>query len=709
MPTSPTQVSQEKSTGAIRYRPHIDGLRGVSVIAIVLYHAKLLGVTGGFVGVDVFFVVSGFLIASIIVRDIRANAFSLLGFWERRIRRILPALIVVLFCALIASYIFILYPSDFHHFGNAVIAQSLFASNILFMLTDNYFDQPSGYSPLLHTWSLSVEEQFYLLFPLLILLCMWLAKRYARAPHAEVEHAWKGRRAVLISVGVLGSMSFLLNLWFVHIAPGAALSVPFVPQHFFWNTSMATAGFYLLLTRAWELSLGIYIALMALRIRSPRIAEGVAAAGIVSILLSLFLFNSATEFPGIAALLPTIGAAAFIVSNEYHQTRVGKFLSSPALVFTGLISYSLYLWHWPLFVFARIALPVPLSAGTLVFLIGIAVCVAWLSYRFIETPVRRKLFIRSRRMAFVCGLGALAITLIAGIVIVRLSEKAMYRIPKAAQEILLVAGENDTKDYCSPLTGDEVKSGFCRIGIADASVQPEFVLWGDSHADALAPMIDSLAKTRRVQGVVFQGGSCVPVLGVTQSPPAMGCEEEKRAATQYISDAHIKKVVLVARWSYYVTGGPEKMRVGFITDSNKVSTNPGEAQRVLERNLGTMVRSMLSAGIEVYIVKQVPEQTGFNTREAFYTAVRTREPLEARGITIAENTAYQERANSAIDSLSKLPGVHVIDPSSVLCGENLCPLSEGEVLLYRDANHVSTFGVMKLKPLFDSLFKNGGL
>jgi peptidoglycan/LPS O-acetylase OafA/YrhL len=200
----------------LAYRPHIDGLRAIAIIAVVLWHANLLGVTGGYVGVDVFFVISGFLITSIIARDLRGGTFSLIGFWERRVRRIIPALVIVMcFCA-VASYFLMLYPSDYHHFGIALIAQSMFASNILFMLTTNYFDQSANFSPLLHTWSLSVEEQFYILFPFVVLISLWLAQGRVRSISQSILErtaALPRARVILLALVIaLGTGSFILPL-----------------------------------------------------------------------------------------------------------------------------------------------------------------------------------------------------------------------------------------------------------------------------------------------------------------------------------------------------------------------------------------------------------------------------------------------------------------------------------------------------------------
>ena len=372
----------------IRYRPYIDGLRGIAIIAVVLNHAKL-GLSGGFIGVDVFFVISGFLISSIIIRDLRAGTFSMRGFWERRIRRIFPALFTVMLCSILAAYFLVLYPPDYHHFGATVTAQSAFLSNVLFTLTDNYFDQTSRYSPLLHTWSLSVEEQFYVLFPLLVVACVWCTRSLARTRASDTLPRGNSR-ILIVSVFALVALSFALNIWFINIKAATAFAVPFLPQKIFFQSSYATAGFYLLFSRAWELGVGILAALLSLSIESPILAEAVSGLGIGAICISALFFNDATPYPGVAALLPVLGALGVIVGNEPRLTKTGALLTFPALIWIGLISYSLYLWHWPIFVFANLASPAPLSQLAMLGLIIISVALAWISYTYIETPFRKR-------------------------------------------------------------------------------------------------------------------------------------------------------------------------------------------------------------------------------------------------------------------------------------------------------------------------------
>ncbi len=711
-------MTYSKDINKIPYRPYIDGLRGVAVIAVVLYHAKLLAVTGGFIGVDVFFVISGFLITSVIVRDIRGGTFTLLGFWERRVRRIIPALFVVIFCSIIAAAVLMLYPPDYLLFGNAVIAQSVFTSNMLFMLTDNYFNQSSSFSPLLHTWSLSVEEQFYIFFPFIFVLCVWLARRsriipWLRSVRARIisSDLWEGRRILLATVIVFAVASFLLNIWFVDAAPGAVLKIPFFPNTIYWRTQYATAGFYLLTTRAWELALGIVIALYTIRIQSTILAEVTGFAGIIAIVASAFLFNDGTAFPGIAALLPTLGAVAVIVANEHRSTMSGKFFSYPTLIWFGLISYSLYLWHWPLFVFANLASPTPLSKIAMAGLIAGAVVIAWLSYRFVETPFRKKTLIRKRSMVFLFGFAALALLAVSGFLIDK-SSSATNRIPPAAKNMLLAShGNVPWGAECFQKPGDtSVYGGLCRIGYTNATTKPTFMVWGDSHADALVPLFELLGLTYHTQGVVFDDADCVPIEGVHQTPPAAGCDAENAFALQYIKDNNIKNIILVARWSYYVEGGQRGLHTAFITDSNSPSTSSAEAEIVFERNFTTKVQELSREARAIYIVEQVPEQFKFDTRDAFYRAVHSGRDIQSLAISTKDNEAYQALPHLVIASLATLPGVHIIDPATILCKtDGLCELEGGGRLIYRDEDHLSTAGAMVLEPLFTPVFERMGL
>ena len=340
-------------SSALQYRPEIDGLRALAVAPVILFHAGLGPFDGGFVGVDVFFVISGYLITSIILGEMAAGSFSLTGFYERRARRILPALLLVVAACIPFAYLWML-PSDLEDFFRSVAAVATFSSNIHFWLESGYFDASSEVKPLLHTWSLAVEEQYYILFPLLLLGLRKLRERAA--------------------VPILAAI-FLLSLaasdWGARAEPSAA--------------------FYLLPSRAWELLVGVFVALYLHKHGLPRlrVLSGVASIiGVFLIALSVFALEPRTPFPGLFALLPTLGTALVILFAT-ERTLVRKLLSSKALVGLGLISYSAYLWHQPLLAFARYRF-FELEPWALWVIVAATLALAAATWKFVELPFRNR-------------------------------------------------------------------------------------------------------------------------------------------------------------------------------------------------------------------------------------------------------------------------------------------------------------------------------
>src|SRR5215472_1058927 len=349
----------------MRYRREIDGLRALAVIPVMLFHAGFKTFSGGFVGVDVFFVISGYLITSIIVTDLQKDTFSLIGFYERRARRILPALFLVIAVSVPFAWIF-LSRQDLSTFSRSLAAVSVFLSNFFFWRDGGYFNTASELKPLLHTWSLAVEEQFYLLFPLFLIL------------------AWRFcRRWIVVLLATIGLTSLLAAQWAAYHKPKAC--------------------FFLLPTRAWELAIGAVIALYLAGDRrvavSPKARQALGFGGLLLILVSVFMFNSDTPFPSIYALLPTLGTALIILVGTAN-TWAGTLLGGRIPVGIGLISYSVYLWHQPMLAFARHAVSEP-SALLRGILCVMAFVLAFLSWRLVEQPFReRKRFSRAAVFRF---------------------------------------------------------------------------------------------------------------------------------------------------------------------------------------------------------------------------------------------------------------------------------------------------------------------
>lgn len=347
----------------ITYRREIDGLRALAVVPVMLFHAGFKTFSGGFVGVDVFFVISGYLITSIIVAEKQAGRFTLSSFYERRARRILPALFLVIFACLPAARLMLL-PSDMKDFSQSIAAVSVFASNFLFWQKSGYFDSAAELRPLLHTWSLAVEEQYYVLFPIFLLL-IW---RYGKA--------W-----------ILGIFAFV-----------GALSLAFANL---LVTTEPTAAFYLLHSRAWELLLGAIIALYLTdrmhHVVNQWTSQIASLLGLVLILVAVFAFDHRTPFPGLYALVPVVGTALIILYAS-PNTVVGSLLSTRLFVGVGLISYSAYLWHQPLLAFGRHASLHPPAIPLLLSLLAGTFVLAYISWRFVELPFRNNCVITRQRL-----------------------------------------------------------------------------------------------------------------------------------------------------------------------------------------------------------------------------------------------------------------------------------------------------------------------
>lgn len=367
----------------MNYRPEIDGLRAIAVLPVLFFHAGFELFAGGFVGVDIFFVISGYLITSIILKEKLANTFTIRNFYERRARRILPALFFIMFCSIPAAFI-LMTPNELKDFGLSLSATSLFGSNILFWQDSGYFAGPNELKPLLHTWSLAVEEQYYLFFPIFLML-IW-----------RIGLKWILGILILFAVA-----SLLISHW-------AAFNAP-------------VANFYLLPTRGWELLLGVFAAFYVLyndysfKFASSTASEIAGMIGILLIAFSIFAFDESTPFPSFWALIPTLGTVLIILFAT-PKTLVGKFLSFKFIVATGLISYSLYLWHQPIFAFSRMYSSDQLSLLSSISLIVLSFLLAYVSWRYVEKIFRDKNRVSARKIFLSSILGSILFIAIGAII-----------------------------------------------------------------------------------------------------------------------------------------------------------------------------------------------------------------------------------------------------------------------------------------------------
>ena len=450
------------------YRPDIDGLRAVAVISVLLFHAFPEYVSGGFVGVDVFFVISGFLISNIIFNEIAAGSFSLRRFYARRVRRIFPALAVFLLLSVAAGW-WILLPAAFREFGNEVAASALFFANIYFWFQSGYFSPDSQTLPLLHLWSLGVEEQFYIAWPIILI-------------------ALRRTKWFFSAIVVIALASFCFNLA--------------IADH-------RDSDFYSPFTRAWELMLGAALAWHGCRPERSFTISGELAtvAGITLIVSSCFLFDRYVQYPSWRALLPTLGAALIIWSGKTAIAAVA--LSGRPIVEIGRFSYPLYLWHWPLLVFGAAFKAAPLTLAERGLAMGAAFLLAWITYRFVETPLRFRLPLKRSISISVTGM---AVAGLAGLALI-LGNGFEARFP---QDIRAIA---KWRDY-----PDEWRIHRCLLELPleteyatdciDPNRRPLVLLWGDSTGAALMPGLRELQKSTGLGIAQLTASQCEPLLAM---------------------------------------------------------------------------------------------------------------------------------------------------------------------------------------------------
>jgi peptidoglycan/LPS O-acetylase OafA/YrhL len=637
-----------------KFRSDVEGLRAIAVLPVILFHYGF-GFSGGFIGVDIFFVISGFLITSLLIKDHTGVGISLSDFWERRVRRIFPALSVMIIISALAGW-WILLPEDFMRFGRSLVSQMYFGSNFYFYLHTGYFDPVAESQPFLHTWSLAVEEQFYLFFPLLLLTI-----RRLRLP----------LKTTLVSIGAVSLL----------------LSILLTPRH-------PSASFYLLHTRAWELIIGALLATSrADRIPRP-MAELSSALGLGCIASAMFIFDAKTIFPGAAALLPCIGAALIIQGEAAKQTFISRLLSLPPLTFTGRLSYSLYLWHWPPIVFSRYWTIEPLSTVHRLGLLCAVFVISWASWKFVETPFRRRAAAAKRGALFSTAAVCSACLLAAGLIVANL-RGVPSRFPASIHRYLDVVREWKLP-HNRELTMSAAQNGaFFSVGNA-SDIHPSFLLWGDSHAMSVIPVLEQMANERHIRGLAATHASAPPLLGFYCAGRTGGMGEQTIAYNDAIFDQmryfKIRNVLLVGYWSFYQDDA--------FTREEGPLHGPREAARGFDSSVNQTVKSLQALGCNVFIMLEVPDQY-FDAPKRLAKAALRRDDLQQ----IGRSTADYSREMKRYRELFATGGATVLDASAAFTNSvGRCQIEREGECLYRDNSHLSIAGAMLLRPVFEPFF-----
>lgn len=667
----------QQGAGHTRYRPDIDGLRSIAVLGVVLYHFDVRGFSGGYVGVDVFFVISGFLIGRSIISEMRAGDYSLIRFYERRIRRLYPAFLFVAAVSVVVFY-FLLLPWELMRFGRSLVAAVFYISNIAFYKDSGYFDASALDKPLLHTWSLSVEEQFYIAFPVLV----YCAVRW--------------RAAALPLVVLLAALfSFVAAQWTL-------------PRD-------ASAAFYLFPYRAWELLTGVGLTVLVDR-NLPKwidkLREPIAIIGLVIIVAPILLYTHDTPFPALAALPPCLGSAMVILCGSGGTTLANRLLATRLPVFVGLVSYSLYLWHWPVLVGLSYYFG---ELNPILSVVGIAVSLAAaaFSWRFVERPPRRKGFLSRGRLFASAAMLSLVLASI-GFLFYR-TDGLPGRFGKNDDALILASGDFvQTGGTCFE-ADNSVYPGlaYCRLGAPSAPVT--FFVWGDSHGRAYRDGIDQLARELGTAGILVWAGGCPPLFDTGKheifdsGKEAIECRRQNQGVPGLLARTPaLRTAILIGRWAYYTegtgTGRDLKNRVTLIDPNGRTPASMHAQRQLFKDRFTDTVARLRKAGLRVFVLEQTPEFPQSNSsiiaRGLISGRLTQADAARMTQVSVGEVDRRQAAAETLFESAAKRGEITILRTHSLYCGPKICSSWGDNAPELFDNNHVTVTTSRRFRKIF---------
>lgn len=652
-------VGRHQASMSMDYRKEIDGLRALAVLSVMFFHAGIEVFSGGFVGVDVFFVISGYLITTVILAELVQGKFSIFDFYERRARRILPALFLVVFVCIPFAWYW-LRPSDMKDFSQSVIAVSLFVSNLFFWSRSGYFDTAAEIKPLLHTWSLAVEEQFYVFFPLFVIF-LWR----------------RGSRWLITALGLAFASSLAVAQWAAYVKPAAA--------------------FYLLPTRAWELLIGSVVAFYVAKTKGlgfgRREGELGGWVGVALVSYAVFFYDKATPFPGFYALVPTLGAALIILFATKENT-VGRFVGNRFLVGVGLVSYSAYLWHQPLFAFLRYSSHAAEKKYFLA-LSAFALALAYVTWKYVETPFRNKEKY-SRKKVFILSLLGVSFLISFGVYGYRSDGFGQRARMAVFKDLAYDTSKLGYKECDNTLTNEEPRLNYCM----SASSASNALVIGDSHADDKFYGIE-----RNVPGYRWKlvgNSSCPPLIGVrVKSVDGVECTDRLAKLFSYIeSDSSIRLVVLSFAHMYPLDNlvAADHIQMHFdpqnsvLVDVDNPRLNKVDA---FYAGLARTIDFLEARDIKVVVALDIPELNYFPS-ECLGTFLRC--DFSRRDV-LSRQSILRDRVSMLTSGHEK---VYVFDPLDLFCSEGAdkCSILLGGRTLYRDSHHLTHYGSFKYGEFF---------
>lgn len=679
------------------YRAEIDGLRAIAVLSVILYHAQIVlfgrdWFEGGFIGVDIFFVISGYLITRIILSELESTcSFSFLNFYERRARRILPMLFVVIFVSIPFAWQWLL-PSDFVEYAESILASLFFGSNFFFYLSTTEYGADSALlKPFLHTWSLGVEEQFYLVFPILAII----AFKYFR------NHF----------LTILFGLS-LLSLQFSELM----------------EVRNSDLNFYLPFSRFWQLAVGSMLAYRELKYKPSTeslASKSLPILGLYLIAYSILFFDGKTPHPSFHTLVPIIGVA-LIIGFASRDELVGKILGSKPLVWVGLISYSAYLWHFPIFAFSRRGSSEPTNFDKIEW-ITLTLVLSVITYWLIEKPFRKTVSKQNFIIALFVSITSLSFFSIYVIkadgipTINRLGFNInLINSHAAPSEFFHASGANSCDREVTAIEGVD----WCELGQSKAK-SFDVVVLGDSHSASSTVLLNKLLLEKDLKGLYFGTSGCPPLLELYAvrgnphpNPQSRSCQSHIQATFEMAKKRSIKSVLLIARWDYYVDGS-DSGNWHRVTSQNFSKLDKSQARDEYAKAVLRTFRRFSSEGVDLYVLLQVPHQKinakrvveGLLTKGSAEKRKQFLEAEQQRFLKLSEHNKRQLIANSAWQALLNEQAfggkLVLMDPTDVFCDEGACPLYDDETFFYWDDDHASTAGFGRLKSLINEVMFEG--
>ena len=632
----------------MKYRSEIDGLRALAVLPVIFYHAGFDLFSGGFVGVDVFFVISGYLITSIIVEELQQNEFSLTYFYERRARRILPALFFVMLISIYFAWNW-MQPMQMKNFSQSLVAVSLFASNILFWLESGYFEEISEEKPLLHTWSLAVEEQYYLFFPIFLIFI------------------WKfERKKIIFIIFTILIISLLLS-------------------EYAWRYNKV-ANFYLTPFRIWELFFGSITAII-IKDKTLKNNNFLSFIGLFAILFSILFYDETIPFPSFYTLLPVVGSVLIIIyAND--KTLVAKFLSIKPLVALGLISYSAYLWQQPIFSFAKIRLLDEPSKLSMLMLSILSLLLATVTWKYIEKPFRKKQNspISKKNVFLFSIIGLFFFTTLGLYGNLKKGDITKYQVSPTIYKS--IERTNKQSECFGKNLIHERKDWYCVIG--KKKTKPSLVVFGDSHGLSFLPTIDSAMSQLGQSGYFVATHACPPFLKIHSfhnDQSLRNCNKLNERVFNFIKKNNIKNIILIARWTYYTDGGYDGDDFSYIALENKSKKNKDISRNAFRVGLKETVAAYKKLGVKLTVVSQIPQQK-HKALDLYFESLREGDLIS----NISLKRRDHEELQKFVNSLFEKEEINFLNFTNIFCTSGVCAVGDKIKSFYYDDDHLSLSG-----------------